>query len=123
MPNSVNYVKFQRGTIAAYNALKTRELIDSNTLYFIYESADKKNGYLYLGDKLIGGSGSDSTITKLPSIYLNLKFRKYLSLSSFAPAEPEWFSIRERICKVKKKQGNYPNFVAIFALFIKNDEQ
>ena len=68
MPNNVNYVKFQRGTVAAYNALKTRELIDSNTLYFIYESADKKNGYLYLGDKLIGGSGSDSTITKLSDI-------------------------------------------------------
>ena len=68
MPNSVNYVKFQRGTIAAYNALKTRGLIDSNTLYFIYESADKKNGYLYLGDKLISGSGSGTNITKLSDI-------------------------------------------------------
>ena len=48
MPNSVNYVKFQRGTIAAYNALKTRGLINSNTLYFIYESADKKNGFIIL---------------------------------------------------------------------------
>ena len=68
MPDSVNYVKFQRGTIAAYNALKTRELIDSNTLYFIYESANKKNGYLYLGDKLISGSGSGTNITKLSDI-------------------------------------------------------
>ena len=68
MPNNVNYVKFQRGTITAYNLLKSRQLIDSNTLYFIYESADKKNGYLYLGDKLISGSGSGTNITKLSDI-------------------------------------------------------
>lgn len=68
MPNNVNYVKFQRGTITAYNSLKARKLIDPNTLYFIYESADKKNGYLYLGDKLISGSGSGTNITKLSDI-------------------------------------------------------
>lgn len=68
MPDTVNYVKFQRGTIAAYNSLTNRGLIDSNTLYFIYESASKKTGYLYLGDKLISGSGSGSNITKLSDI-------------------------------------------------------
>jgi methyl-accepting chemotaxis protein len=44
-----SYVKFNRGSQAAYTALKTK---DSNSLYFISET-DSKNGILYLGDKII----------------------------------------------------------------------
>lgn len=49
----VNYVKFQRGTIAAYERLKTRGEIDNNTLYFIYSADEPSKGILYMGDKLI----------------------------------------------------------------------
>lgn len=57
---AVNYVKFQRGTIAAYNRLSKK---DENTLYFIYDNDDATRGSLYLGDRLISanvGSGSSA---------------------------------------------------------------
>lgn len=58
------YVKFQRGTLAAYENLKQKNRLDKDTLYFVYESDDSLSGQLYLKDKLIaGGSGGDiSTI-------------------------------------------------------------
>lgn len=58
-PNT-NYVKFQRGTIAAYDAQKTANKINNDTLYFVYENASSTTGKLYLGQKLIsGGAGTD----------------------------------------------------------------
>lgn len=57
---AVNYVKFQRGTIAAYNRLSKK---DENTLYFIYDNDDTTRGSLYLGDRLISanvGPGSSA---------------------------------------------------------------
>ena len=47
-----NYVKFLRGTPAAYEKLAHK---DRDTLYFISEN-DSDNGSLYLGSKLIAGS-------------------------------------------------------------------
>ena len=55
-----NYVYFQRGSKAAYDALKSANRIDNNALYFIYDSEDSSTGSLYLGTKLI--SGGESTI-------------------------------------------------------------
>lgn len=50
------YVKFLRGTPAAFDKLSTK---DKDTLYFISET-DATSGLLYLGNKLIsGGSASD----------------------------------------------------------------
>ena len=52
-----NYVKFLRGTPAAYAALTPK---DDDTLYFVSErNADR--GVLYLGEKLISGSLTGST--------------------------------------------------------------
>lgn len=47
-----NFVKFQRGTLAAYNNLRTK---DPDTLYFIYADVNNQYGSLYLGNKLISG--------------------------------------------------------------------
>ena len=47
-----SFVKFQRGTLAAYNNLRTK---DPDTLYFIYADANNQYGSLYLGEKLISG--------------------------------------------------------------------
>lgn len=56
-----NYVKFIRGTTAAYNKLESK---DKDTLYFI--SDNNTSGQLYLGSKLIsGGSGGVSEELKL----------------------------------------------------------
>lgn len=67
---SINYVRFQRGSVAAYNALGTP---DKNTLYFIYENEDSGIGSLYLGEKLISG-GSDiskATLDQLADVIVD----------------------------------------------------
>lgn len=56
-----NYVKFQRGTTEAYNHLKTLNRIDSDTLYFVYDSVEDTHGLLYLGNKLICNNASSTT--------------------------------------------------------------
>lgn len=55
-----NYVKFMRGTPAAYEALlRSPQKPNNDTLYFISEP-DSNDADLYLGSKLIaGGSGSE----------------------------------------------------------------
>lgn len=65
---AVNYVKFQRGTIANYNGLKAKGLLDNNTLYFVYETTASSQGSLYLGTKQIGGVGSGTGVTKLSQL-------------------------------------------------------
>lgn len=62
-PN-VHYVKFMRGSIAAWEALKlTPEKISNDTLYFIYQNAQTStDGKLYLGQKLISGLGNGGSI-------------------------------------------------------------
>lgn len=54
----LNFVKFQRGSNEAYQALKTANRLESDALYFIYDKLHPDDGgLLYLGDVLIGGSG------------------------------------------------------------------
>lgn len=55
-----DFVRFQRGSKTAYEALKNAGRIENNVLYFIYESEDSTTGILYLGSKLI--SGGESTV-------------------------------------------------------------
>lgn len=57
---SINYVRFQRGYRAAYEALKEAGSLDQNTLYFIYPDDNHAVGELYLGSRLI--SGGDVTV-------------------------------------------------------------
>jgi hypothetical protein len=51
------YVKFMRGTPAAFERLATKQ---EDTLYFIYEK-ESDEGKLYLGDRLIAGGDIGST--------------------------------------------------------------
>ena len=55
-----NYVKFQRGSQEAYNALKAAGTLDNNTLYFIYDETNNSTGALYMGTRVI--SGGDITV-------------------------------------------------------------
>ena len=53
---AINYVRFQRGSITAYETLLASNRIDDNTLYFIYADDNADSGSLYMGTKRIGGS-------------------------------------------------------------------
>lgn len=60
---ALNYVKFLRGTVNAYNNLRTK---DNNTLYFVYQNNEDDHGSLYLGTKLISkGEVSFSDLTDI----------------------------------------------------------
>lgn len=52
---AASYVKFQRGSQAAYDKLVKESRIDDNTLYFIYPEANSTVGKLYMGARLISG--------------------------------------------------------------------
>ncbi len=60
-----NYVKFQRGTLTAYNRLSVK---DENTLYFIYDAVDETKGTLYLGSRLIGSVGGQGGVNNLSEL-------------------------------------------------------
>lgn len=59
-----NYVKFVRGTAAAYAQLKQK---DNDTLYFIYEE-DSAQGQLYLGSKQIVCNNNTNVVTALAEL-------------------------------------------------------
>lgn len=56
---AINYVKFQRGTYAAFEILLNNGSYDNNTLYFIYDEDGTTS--LYLGNKLISGGNEVAT--------------------------------------------------------------
>lgn len=62
---SVNYVRFQRGSLAAYQALTNP---DKDTLYFIYDKEGSNAGSLYMGDKLISGGDTNFTSASLDEL-------------------------------------------------------
>lgn len=55
---AINYVRFQRGTYAAFEILLNNGSYDNNTLYFIYDEDGTTS--LYLGNKLISSSNEVS---------------------------------------------------------------
>ena len=61
-----NYVKFMRGTLAAWNKLPI-ENRNSDTLYFIAD-ADDAEALLYLGNKLIAGGSADVSAVTLDDL-------------------------------------------------------
>lgn len=62
----VNFVKFQRGSQNAYDALKLAGRLEPDALYFIYNGANvDTGGKLYLGERLISGSSSTGAVTVL----------------------------------------------------------
>lgn len=74
---NINYVKFIRGTPAAFEKLSQK---NSDTLYFISD-VDSKTGSLYLGEKLI--SQSIASLQDLENIsFENLQDKDLLSYNS-----------------------------------------
>ena len=64
---ALDYVKFQRGTPSEYAVLKSRDRVEENTLYFIYEKG-AASGSLYLGSILIGTVGTNSDVSSLSDL-------------------------------------------------------
>lgn len=62
MADTFNYVRFQRGSRAAYDNLKSKNRINEYTLYFVYDVNNDAIGQLYLGSRLIS-SGNATTIS------------------------------------------------------------
>ena len=63
MANNYNFVKFLRGSQAAYDRLAAPDI---NTLYFIYDEQDANSGKLYLGQYLINdGAAGTVALTDL----------------------------------------------------------
>lgn len=65
---AINYVRFQRGTLAAYQALLEKGSIDSNTLYFIYSDDESSAGSLYMGEKIISGGETNYVFSTLDEL-------------------------------------------------------
>lgn len=67
---TTDYVRFVRGSKQAFNALLNKA---SDTLYFVYDPDDSTVGSLYLGSRLIGGTGSaaSSSLGDLKDIILS----------------------------------------------------
>lgn len=94
---AVNFVKFQRGSEAAYNALKANNRVDPDTLYFLYDSANPElGGDLYLGFTLIGGTSSSSssgasTLRDLSDVLLSETLSSGMILQ-YSTARNRWVS-------------------------------
>lgn len=84
----INYVKFLRGTPAAFEKLGVK---DTDTLYFISEPGAKV-GKLYLGDKLISGAAdiSASSIKDLNDIVIDKDTLVDGSILMFDQASETW---------------------------------
>lgn len=54
------FVKFSRGLINQYNALRDHNKLDNDTLYLVYENTNSTTGQLYLGNKLISSTNISS---------------------------------------------------------------
>ena len=96
-PNA-HYVKFFRGSTAAWNALLlTPEKVDNDTLYFIYESAEESdNGKLYLGQKLISStdsSGGVINISDIQDIYIDNEDLRDKQILTYNATNQRWENI------------------------------
>ena len=90
MATTPNYVKFTRGTPAAYKNLQDK---DPDTLYFISEK-DEDTGILYLGSKIIAGGSSGVSVTSLKDLTDVLLSEKIAANSLMVYDEPssKWVS-------------------------------
>ena len=88
---ATSYVKFQRGSQAAYDKLVTNNRVDENTLYFIYPEGNGTVGKLYLGARLISGGDvvlSAATLNDLADVIVKeAKVHDFLVAEKVTTAE------------------------------------
>lgn len=121
---AINYVKFQRGSQAAYDALKTAGNLDTNTLYFIYKDEADSVGALYMGNRII--SGGDITIASARLDDLADVVVKGAGTDSFLVKDEggNWVAkeLKDVISLIKANLGNVASTAQIFQGEVQADE-
>ena len=121
---AINYVKFQRGSQAAYDALKAAGKLDNDTLYFIYPEDNKSVGALYMGTRVI--SGGDITIASATLDDLADVIVKGASTDSFLVkgADGNWIakSLSDVTALIKENLGDVAGASQVFQGTLNSDE-
>lgn len=120
---AVNYVKFQRGSQEAYDALKTAGTLDANTLYFIYKNEADAVGALYMGNRII--SGGDITIASATLDDLADVVVKGAGTNSFLVKDGNnWVAkkLEDVVALIKESFGNIAATAQVFQGEIQADE-
>ena len=85
-----SYVRFQRGLLTNYQALETKS---EDTLYFVYDE-DKGSTALYLGNRLIAGTGEiigPSNLDELNDVLI--KTVAYKDILQYDSGKNQWINI------------------------------
>lgn len=121
---AINYVKFQRGSQEAYDALKEAGKLDENTLYFIYSADNSSVGALYMGNRII--SGGDITIASANLDDLADVIVKGAGTNSFLVKgeNNNWIakSLEDVVSLIKDNLDNIVPDVQIFQTILGDDE-
>ena len=120
---AVNYVKFQRGSQAAYDALKAAGKLDNDTLYFIYPEGNNAVGALYMGARII--SGGDITIASATLDDLADVIVSGAGANSFLVKEGDnWVakSLSDVVSLIKENLGNIAAPAQVFQGLLGSDE-
>ena len=119
-----NYVKFQRGSQEAYDALKAAGTLDNNTLYFIYNEANNTVGALYMGSRII--SGGDITIASAALDDLADVIVKGAGTNSFLVKgdNDNWVakSLEDVIALIKNNLGDLASTAQVFQITLESNE-
>lgn len=119
-----NYVKFQRGSQEAYDALKAAGTLDNNTLYFIYNEANNTVGALYMGSRII--SGGDITIASAALDDLADVIVKGAGTNSFLVKgdNDNWVakSLEDVIALIKDNLGDFASTAQVFQVTLEPNE-
>ena len=120
----VNYVKFQRGSQEAYDALKAAGTLDDNTLYFIYNEANNAVGALYMGSRII--SGGDITIASAALDDLADVIVKGAGTNSFLVKgdDDNWVakSLEDVVALIKNNLGDLASTAQVFQITLESNE-
>lgn len=120
----VNYVKFQRGSQEAYDALKAAGTLDNNTLYFIYNEANNAVGALYMGSRII--SGGDITIASAALDDLADVIVKGAGTNSFLVKgdDDNWVakSLEDVVALIKNNLGDLASTAQVFQITLESNE-
>lgn len=121
---AINYVKFQRGTQEAYDALKTAGKLDSNTLYFIYTADNSAAGSLYMGERII--SGGDITFTSASLDQLSDVIVTNAETDSFLVKSEDgnWVAktLEDVVALIKENLGDVASSAQVFQVILNDNE-